>query len=633
MIANATKYSARRRSKRGFTLTALAIVLAVAMTLLGFLSAQLWQAFVVHQQLTNACDAAGLAAAAALASSSYPSLLANTTKVGAPNIPTSAELQTARQNAAQIGYQVFRQCIVCGNPLANATLLPSGTQLDNNLNPLQNEVVINFMTQQPSGARQMDNTHGTHIVVSAATAVLSVFPISLFPNFTVQATGRSSSAKIDLAFCLDNSLSMTVDTLMYEVSRGWDQYPNQTKLVYLFGLGGNVNGSAGTPRSSLPQGWGLGATVRPQYIDSSNTSLNFNSSQRGAPGDLGQIPTNTGETPALSSQGVASATTWTDAVVLPSGNDGTNNNQVTVAPDAYGTFLYNGSPTSITWTYSVNNTQYTFSNVATMVEASRGNLETTTTFYNTYLKNFLPSIPAPQAGFQAAYEEYAMANTEPFHSECVQVSNFFQLLVSNTDAHVAFIPFGDGAGTAANQPPTYGQVAEWEVGQLWDPTFGLQQSNFPFLQVPLQQNDNPNMLSQVFGAIDALHNYSPTKTDLALQQAYNNLTNTGLTRLGAKRIVMLLSDGEPTDPEQNSYTLASDLGGQVIPIFPIAFLHGSQNQQQQASAFMQQLASSDNSGVTGGGGDGSTAYTISQANMATLQQVMRLIAHQYATLE
>jgi len=594
-----------------------AVVSAVVVAFIGFFSAQLWQAMVVHQQLTNACDAAGLAAASSLASSSYPSLLNNTTKVGAPNIPTSAELQTARQNAAQIAFQVFRQSIVCGNPLTNAVLIPSGENLDSNLPPLQSEVVVNFSTVT-NGVMKLDNSHGTHVTVTAATAVLPFFPTSMFPPFVVQATGRSCSAKIDLAFCLDNSLSLTVDTLMYVVSRGLDTQ-TQSVITYWFPTdGGAINNTQGTARSNLPAGWGEGSPVRPQYINSKSTA--FSPQQRGT-ANPSDFPTNTGEAPGQ----MVSINNWTDAVVLPSGNDGVNNTRVSVAGDQFGTL----NPPVI-WTYSGNGQQYTFNNIATMVEASRGNLESITAFYTKYLKGFQPGVPAPQSGYQAAYEEYAMANTEPFHGECVQVSNFFQLLMSNTDAHVSFIPFGNGAGTPGPSPG--GQVQELEVGPAYDQTYKAQiPTYFPFLQIPLQKNVNPNLLSQVFGAITALHNYSPTLTDQGLLQAYGNLVTSGQTRPGAKRIAMLLSDGEPTDDPNLSYTQAQALGQNEIPLFAIAFLHGSQNQQEQASQFMQNLASTDNGAAQGG--DGSQAYTVSQANMAQLQQLMRLIAHQYATLE
>lgn len=609
MASKGNQSKAPERNKSGATVTLMAAAFMIILTFIGFFCAELVHVSVVRRQLRNACDAAGLATAAALASSSYPSLLANTKKIGGATV-TPRELEVARQNAADIGLQIFRKNTVCGR------LLKESARVDDAfaISPAEGKtlVTVNFYRTKPNGdLRNIDAIRGKHVVYSASTNVAPLFGISIFgPQVVVQAAGRSASAVIDLAFCLDNSDSMAVDTIQYAVQRTWLNGSIQYLNPVPAGSGNPIN-----PSKKLGAKWKGGAPVYPTQVTTTKNGLFFNAALHGRSNRY-SFPGNKDQ------QIVVNATDFTDNVVMPSGFD--DENQLGTIPlpgDPLGT-LVDGFNSRRPIHFEHEGQSYSFPNVATMVEAMRGNLDDPGNEF--YVKNLkvAPFNMIAKPGYQAAYEAYAVANTEPFHSECVQVSNFFALLHANTDTHFCLIPFSAKAGT--NEP---GTIKQHPVGRGYEPTVGEPERAFPFKQVELNKVDDHS--SELDSAINAYHLYGGTATGAGLTEAARNLIETGQTRIGARKVVILLSDGQPTDADGISYDKAQTLGRNGVPVFSIAFLHGKSEAQEDAFGFMNSISES----CRDAGGVGSTAFTISDQNMSRLQLMLRQLAHEIVTLE
>lgn len=597
------------RTAGGATVMIMGALISIALTMFAFFTAEVWHANVVRIQLRNACDAAGLATAAALASSSYPSILSNTTKIGGAFVPAN-ELRQARINAANVGMQVFKNNTVCGQSLAECVVVDDAETAE----PPDGKVVVSvdyYAVKDDGSLGRKDATRGKHIVYHAAIRTRPLFGIPIFGEyFTIRSQGRSASAIIDLAFCLDNSLSMAVDTLRYSVQRKWQ--PDTLSIAYLNPVPADrfPNKNPG----KVPTYYhGKGCTV-PFGLDGDDprSGICFNSQLFG-PNEAGSYPGNYYQ-PSLSIK----TDDFTDVIVMPSGKDGQNPSGITIANDALGTFLKDGSPITLRYTYK--DSLFVFPNVATMVEAQRGNLDNDGSPVSMYLKDRLHL--QIKARFREAYEAYALSNIEPFHSEAVQVSNFFALLDANTDTHFCFVPFSNHAGTAS--PGTYKQ---YRIGKVFDVPAGNAKFDFPYQQVPL--NKTNTQADEVNAAIGDLHLYGGTCTGDGLAECVDNLLNGGQTRLGARRVTILLSDGEPTDSPDVSYGCAEQLGEKGIPIFPIAFVHGSEEGMEDARLFMDTVAGS----CRRKGGVGSQSFVMSPENMTQLQLIFRQVAHQIVTLE
>lgn len=600
----------RIRKQSGVTITLIAVVMTLALTALGCFAAEIWHISAVRRELRNACDAAGLATVAALASSSYPSLRANTTKVGA-GIVSDAEMKQARENALRVGMQVFRKNSVCGKDLTAAVKVADAFSQT----PTRDQIFVsaNFYTTKPTGGSTPDPIRGKHVIYTASIATKPMLGIGLFGDpIIIKSEGRSAGAVIDLVLCLDLSGSMAFETYRYTVQRSWSQeagqivYKNPVPRPYK-----NPNNTADSTWSL----WSCGTLVYPMANDMKTWGINFNPKLVG-PSRKNSLPGNCSD-PAMTGKptivGSVVVRGFTDVIVLPSGHDGENSDgSVTIGTDVVGTFS-----TPIHYTYKANT--YTFPNVATMVEAMRGNLDDPSSkFFTTYLKS-MGMMAKP--GYGEAYQAYAMANCEPYHTAIVELSNFFALLEANTDVHFCLIPFADGVGTASP-----GTKKAYPVGTAYEPTVGEGMENFPFKQIELNKtNDRSKELSP---ALEAYHLYFATTTGQGLAESVRNIKTSGQSRLGARRVVILFTDGLPGDPALAT-AQAQILGQNGVLFFPVEFRHPAAPSGTPPNAFMQGLATT----AVGAGGTGSTAFVMSKTNMTALQQIFRQVAHTIVTLE
>ncbi|MBX9689024.1 MAG: VWA domain-containing protein [Candidatus Obscuribacterales bacterium] len=339
--------------------------LSMLVLLIGFFAAELWQANLVLSQLRNCCDAASMAAALRLVSA---------------HEKNSEDAERAAQGEAE---KIFRLCSVMGYPLADAERHDSLRELGN-LAAGKAAFAIQF--QDEFGNLKIGGKH-IHIQAAFGTAPFSSRLLGL-GTYLLKAEGRSAAAKLDLAFCLDNSLSMATDTPIALIRRELKS-------------SGSVGYSTPLIFSKASQANTCGV-VEPQYLGNLK-QYSFSRPMRG-PAEAGTLP----------GQDLnAKANTFTDRVVL------------------------------------VDNSE--FSNPLVALEAMRGNLENKNVFESSGAKDALAAAGVddirPAVGMKQKYMDLAAPKIQPFTDAKSEVKEFFRLMERNTDSHFALIPFSDGAAS------------------------------------------------------------------------------------------------------------------------------------------------------------------------------------------
>ena len=356
--------------------------------------------------------------------------------------------------------------------------------------------------------------------------------------------------------------------MLFDVSGSIDDQTPVTcvKRMYNAGLAQNANGAGlgsieyrkasttgGSPAGPIAEGrmwdiiqcWSVTGMdwngTPPQNVDQSSWvgtfPVTFSPGLRSAGADVGTPPGNWPPGPA----GLGTAQTYTDVVVNIDGNKifaGT-----TIGP-------------------------YRFPDVATLVEAARGNLEDNVVYTNSKAKVSLPDPTiAPLPGYQAAYMTAARAHCMPIGAAQQAATSFFQIMNNNTNAHFAFLSFGSGVSTGANT--TGGD----NVSSLY-PAGGV--GSYPFVGTKL--NNGSSNYAQVMADIPQTLANGCTDVGDALQESYNELKKgSGLSRNDAKKFVVLFTDGQRTCGPSNAsiMTTADNCRTEGIAAYTIGMAQNS----------------------------------------------------------
>ena len=108
---------------------------------------------------------------------------------------------------------------------------------------------------------------------------------------------------------------------------------------------------------------------------------------------------------------------------------------------------------------SYNGSIYNFPDIPTVVEAARGNLESTTFARNAGLNISNSSIKpyfTPKAGYYDAYMQAALSNRLPIFTAQSEAAVFLGQMQSNANVHFAFIPFAGNAYSNVQYTSDYG---------------------------------------------------------------------------------------------------------------------------------------------------------------------------------
>lgn len=561
------------------------IVLGLGITflvllVLGLYSFEISRLESARNQLRTAAEAAALAGAATLAGSDY----ASTTE--------------SHQHAINTALQMFRQNNVAGVSLNPATLAASAGQA---ASPNASHLFIEFLdnNNQPVA---VGNPSGK---VLRATGIFGLAPA--FSSFlpigptTISASTLSGVPDMDVVVCFDVSGSIDDQTKVTFVKRMWQA--SQSKNIYTI-----TSTSAGSAAGSLAQGTifdilGAPATgtrvngAYPEYLGLANSGvshpLNFSPSLRGSP-DKGSAPGNC--PPGNASTG--GAQTFTDMVV---NLDGKSVFSGYTSPDGYA-----------------------FPDLATLVEASKGNLDDPLVFVQSKASTGVPASIQPKAGYQAKYFEIANPNLRPIYEAKEACQLFFTILNNNTDAHFGFIAFSDNAGSSPG--------GSYSAAKIDSSYGGAGNLNVPIPNIAINSANGVTNYAAIQSAINPLVATTSTNIGDAVSKAVTQLQ--AQSRPGSKRAIVLFTDGQPTaggplhsDPWTNARQSAVQAKNAGIPIYTIGLAQTPAIIPGEIAILNDTNSNPSTGGMAAIAGNGGHFYLVTDANQLryTFEHIARTL--------
>lgn len=296
---------------------------------------------------------------------------------------------------------------------------------------------------------------------------------------------------------------------------------------------------------------------------------------------------------------------------------------------------------------------YTFPGIGALTEASVGNLETAATVSGAKVDLAAIGVPAPNAGYQDVYRIEAAKRIEPLYSVEQSVNGFLTKVRYTTDPHFGFVAFSNYAGNTPTD--TY---ADYKVSWAY-PQGGI--ANYPLPGIHIDPNPGVDNYNTIINTMAIPTAVGPTNTLLvadggcntgqALLHSLNRLDpNSGagpLTREGAARAVVLVTDGVPTydltgagyPPPPANGPAESDARAQAakakaagIPIFVVAL-----TQDASLNPDLDAIYSDTNAGgIAYDSGNGAKYYRVAWSNPTTtkrdLDSVFGNIARQLVNL-
>lgn len=617
----------RQRSSRGASTIVLVLFIAffviLPLSLLGF---EIGRVNLVRSELQNVTDAAALAGTAALASS--------------PEGMTYTQVQDL---AMQVANQTFQQNSILdvgfdsSNVVCNANNGVTGT------NPPLHSAILNITLLDQNGNPQpTGSTTATTIRVTSYYNLKTVFASSILPimpSAIVSSISDGGLPKLDIILCYDLSGSMDDQTPVNFVKRYWD--PSVNYVSYGSAGNGKIYDVCGPPNT----GTGLNC-LRPQnlsyasYPSPSNSSPKiFSEGAYPSPNSLQGLRGNQFTYPAGSlPPPLVAATKYPPGALIPEqgwppGNfDPTNTSNLNgngINPNAYA----NGFTDMVVQVPSAGG--YTFPNIQTCVEASRGNMESAAILKQSQGGGLInPTLPTPQAGYYNAYWNGVQSIADPIAASRLAASDFFYIMNVSSNGHFALSTFADAAGTNS------GSV--WSGTNLnTDPSYtGGGTGAFPVPLIPLDQT--ASHYDEVRDAINGTAGTNPLgptgKTNIAesLQRAIAELTDSSKFRPGAKRAIVLFTDGVPNLPTDAATAAtaakaqATIAKGQGIPIYTIGL------SQNPAIKPAEDALLGDNQNGSGPGiayKSGNGAIYISVTSSTQLRQAFQTIARSLVVLQ
>lgn len=491
---------------------------------IGLFSFEITRVESARNQLRSSVEAASLAGAAALAGSDI------------------VDTTTTQQHAINTALNMFKQNNVAGCSLATAALASSASQAPGDNNAL---IYVEFLDPNNNNAVvSLGNANGKVMRITGLFGLKPAFASFLsLPSMTLQATALGGVPDLDVVVCFDVSGSIDDQTPVTFVKRQWQA--STAKTIYPV-----TSTSAGAAAGSLAQGRifdivGPPATgtrvngIYPENLGLADSGVSypvtFSPALRGSP-DQGSAPGN--YPPGTAPLGTAQ--TFTDMVVNIDGN-----------PVFAGLTTADG---------------YAFPNVATLVEASRGNLEDATKFVSSKANTGVPSSIQPRAGYQAKYFALAAQNLHPIYDAQQAAQIFYSVLNNDTDAHFGLIAFSDNAGTSAS-----GTYSDYKIDSTYG---GLGSVQVPIPNISLSSSPTVTNYSAVTSILPSLVATTSTNIGDACSKAVTQLQTQ--SRVGSKKAIVLFTDGQPTaggplnsDPWQNARAAAVQAKTAGIPIYTI----------------------------------------------------------------
>ncbi|HEY9755496.1 MAG TPA: VWA domain-containing protein [Oculatellaceae cyanobacterium] len=576
------------RTPRGQSMIVLAMLAGlVVVPLLGIASFDISRLCLAKQQLQNVADATALTAVATLASQDNLNPTANHTA------------------AMQAALQVFQQNFILGHSLTSTTLVSSSSSPS----PKPGSATIYFQFVDPvSGTVQPISSPTAKLVrVYANYGSLTAFGKYIgVPDFNVTAIAKGSVPQLDVVLCFDVSGSMDDQTPCTFVRRQWDATAQKNDYPITIGSSGNANGLLYNVLQPGPNGSSVNV-LPPQILGQTHyepaSGIAFadelNGQPQGTPNGLRSFAgyPDKGKAPGNYPTGFSAygTNTFTDLVVNLDNN-----------PQFLGCTI-NG---------------FEFPNVATLVEASRGNLEDQIVFKSSKANLSLPSSIVPRNGYQAAYVAAATSLVQPLGDAKNAATNFIEILNTDTDAHFSFVAFDDQIGAGPN-----GTQNQYTI----DPFLPYGASiPFPLNNVPLSSTAGNTQCQNVQNAINQCVALGPTNIGAAIHQAVQTLKANG--RPGSVKAIVLFTDGQPTaggpldaDGATNARMAAVEAGQAGIPVYTIGLAQNPQIVPGETAILNDTNSDPTTGGIAAIAGHKGTFNLVGKSSMlrATFEQIAR----------
>lgn len=519
-----------RRNSRGQALVTSILLIGLGiMPMIVIFGFELSRVYLSKQQLQNAADAAALTAVAELASQDI-------------NDPL-----TAHNSAVQAALQIFRGNTVLGQSMSGAVLTSDKNNMQCTLG--QTKLVFEFINPQTGAVVPLTSPDGKVVRVYAASGLPLAFGKFMgIPSFTMNTVSDGAVPMLDLVICYDVSGSMDDQTPVTVVKRAWDNSLNKTHYHVTNGQHGPLRGKIFDITQPRPTGLSFNG-IEPQGLTDAYDSSHAYFSEwlahyYGVPGlrtgtsgsEQGESPGNCPPKTAPSDFGLPM---YTDCVV---NIDGRNTFQG---------MTYKG---------------YYFPDVATLVEASRGNLDDATSFHKSKADVSVPSGVNARAGYKAAYLAAATEQLQPLQDSRDATGLFCKILNTDTDCHFGLISFDSTTGDDANSTEDWNSL-DWQI------PYG-QTKKFPLPLIPLDKTKGVTHFNEVLDGVNKTVPMGGTNIGAALHKAVETLKTN--SRKGSVRAIVLFTDGQPSDggpldsdPWMNARKAAVEAREQGIAIYTI----------------------------------------------------------------
>jgi hypothetical protein len=549
---------------------------------LGLFAFEMSRYALAHNQLRNCVDAAALSGAATLVMSNDP-----------------AQTLIAQKSAIKVAMKLFKQNSILGESLTAAS---QAARLPLKPGPHQSALFFEFLipatATTPAQPAPMGNPDAKIIRVTGSYGVVPVFggflPIGSVP---VWSSSISSIPMIDVVDCFDVGGSMDDQTNVTFIKRVWvPTLPGPGYVDYqpvLAPSGAVAEGTIAKILNEPPRGVNLNG-LEPQGLENANTApmpLKFSElapaatvglrglTDAGSPPGNYPPPFGVSPTPSVGGQDV-----FTDVVVNLDGNA------------HFGGCSVGG---------------WNFPNVAVLVEAARGNLESPAVFAAAGLlgnNKFAGIVPRP--GYKVfGYECYAQQSLTPLNTARNAALNFsFDLLHTNT-CQLGEVSFNDQVGfpgplstfTAPNVSAAYSQARSgtFLLPNQWEEPINDQL--FAIYKALCSEYTSP-----------AARNWGATNNaGLAISAAVGWLTNPKFHRPNADRAIVLFTNSAPSVSEMPNTRAAAkrahDLG---IPVYVVGLAQNAGIRAIQLDAFTDANSDPSSGGVCGISGHGARFFQV-----------------------
>lgn len=580
-------YSARKPLGVGFIILTLftAVFMILPAGLLGF---ELIRYNLVSQELRNVTDAAALAGSAAIASA-----------------PRDLSLADIHDLAIQTAAVTFEQNSV-GMTRFGPENVDVRTYVVDSTPPSEiHKTVLNISLADNDGRVQDRGSLSVkRVVVRAHYRETPAFAAFLYiqPSFVVSAVATGGLPKLDVVICFDLSGSMDDQTQIQLVRRYWNgERESKKQMVEYKSLVSETIYNVFKPPSTgiavnafWPQNLSYGAY---SGQNGSGTPWIWSEGAFPIPNKMGglragghylPIPPDPPEPPP-------------DPEVLPRNyvqeqgrppgnfdeNHPDNRKGNNVDPDAY----TNGYTDLVVQVQ--NNSGFTYPNIETCLEASRGNLESVAIFNKSkggekYKTNPALIGVAPKKGYYINYWTQVQTSRQPFNEARNSLLKFIETTNLSADVHFGLSTFSNAAGVDS-QDTWSKRMTRAKIDRRYhaggDDVYPLplldldkRMSNVgPIFSAFDGQGGNGNLDKIEDNHVLPLSPYGTTHIANSLQLAIGQLIDPERMRPDAKKAIILFTDGvanEPLDIQSaNSFAMkeAREAFNYGIPIYTVGF--------------------------------------------------------------